>query len=51
MTKNLGDFESLRVDVSLFLPSETDKKSLDKTFKKADKWCEKKMQQIVKELD
>ncbi len=50
MTKNMGDFNSLRVDVSLFLPSELDTKSLDKTFKRADKWCEKKMKKIMKEL-
>jgi len=50
MTKNMGDFNSLRVDVSLFLPSELDKKSLDRTFKRADKWCEKKMKNIQKEL-
>ena len=50
LTANLGDYESLRVDVSLFMPSETDKKSLDKTFKKVDKWVEKKMQKIKKEM-
>ena len=50
MTTNLGDYESLRVDVSLFMPSETDKKSLDATYKKVDKWIEKKMKKIKKEL-
>ena len=38
-TMNLGDYNSLRVDVSLFMPSETDKKTLNKTFKKCLKWC------------
>ena len=46
-TINLGDFESLRVDVSLFMPSETDKKSLKKTFKFCKNWCDDKMDDIV----
>jgi len=46
-TINLGDFESLRVDVSLFMPSETGKKALDKTFKKTLKWCDNKMDEVV----
>jgi hypothetical protein len=46
-TKNLGDYNSLRVDVSLFMPSETDKKSLNKTFKKCFKWCDTKLDEIV----
>lgn len=46
-TKNLGDYNSLRVDVSLFMPSETDKKSLNKTFKKCFKWCDNKLAEIL----
>jgi hypothetical protein len=46
-TKNLGDYNSLRVDVSLFMPSETDKKSLNKTFKRCFKWCDNKLDEIV----
>ena len=46
-TKNLGDYNSLRVDVSLFMPSDTDKKSLNKTFKKCFKWCDNKLDEIV----
>lgn len=45
-TENIGDFQSRRVDVSLYMPSETDKKSLDKTFKKCFKWCVKKLDWI-----
>ena len=48
-TKNLGDFESLRVDVSLYMPSDTDKKSLNKTFKKCFKWCDNKLDEIINE--
>ena len=46
-TKNTGDYESLRVDVSLFMPSEIDKKSLNKTFKKCLKWCDGKMDEVL----
>lgn len=49
-TKNLGDYESLRVDVSLFIPSETDKKSLNKTFKKAFKWVDEKLDGIMEDV-
>jgi len=51
MTKNIGEFESVRFDVSLYMPSDTDKESLDRTFKRCDKWCEKKMKKILKELE
>lgn len=49
-TKNLGDYESLRVDVSLFMPSKTDKKSIDKTFKKTFKWVDTKLDSIMGDL-
>lgn len=50
-TKNMGDYESLRVDVSLFMPSETDKKSLNKTFKKCFKWVDDKLDGIMEDVD
>ena len=46
-TKNMGDYNSLRVDVSLFMPSDTDKKSLNKTFKKCFKWVDDKLDDIM----
>ena len=48
-TKNLGNYESLRVDVSLFMPSETDKKSLNKTFKKCFNWVDDKLDKIMED--
>ena len=45
-TENLGDYSSRRVDVSVHMPSEVDKKSLDKTFKRCFKWCVKKLDYI-----
>ena len=50
-TTNLSNYESLRVDVSLFMPSDTDKKSLNKTFKRCLKWCDNKMTDILKDED
>ena len=49
-TENMGEFQSRRVDVSIHMPSKTDKKSLDKTFKKCFKWCVKKLD-YIDELD
>lgn len=46
-TKNLGNYESLKVDVSLYMPSKTDKKSLNKTFKKLQNWCDNKMDEVL----
>ena len=50
MTISLGEFEYVRADVSLFMPSKTDKASLNATYKKVDAWVEKKMKKIRKEL-
>lgn len=49
-TKNLGNYESLRVDVSLFYPCEPNKKDMDKTFKKAFKWVDKKLSGIMEDV-
>ena len=49
-TKNLGDYNSLRVDVSLFLPSKTSKKELNKTFKKCFDWCDDKLDKIMDDV-
>ena len=49
-TKNLGDYNSLRVDVSLFMPSKTDKKSLEKTYKKVFKWVDNKLDKIMDDV-
>lgn len=49
-TKNLGDYESLRVDVSLFMPCEPKKKAIDKTFKKTFKWVDDKLASIMEDV-
>jgi len=50
MTKNMGNYESIRVDISLFIPSELDEESLNAAFKKCDEWCEKRMKRVMEEL-
>ena len=37
----------VRVDVSLFMPSDLDKEALNKTFKKCFKWCDKKLDEVL----
>lgn len=49
-TKNLGNYESLRVDVSLFYPCEPNKDAMDKAFKKAFKWVDKKLSGIMEDV-
>jgi hypothetical protein len=49
-TKNLGNYESLRVDVSLFYPCDPNKKDMDKAFKKAFKWVDKKLSGIMEDV-
>lgn len=51
MTKNLENYESLRVDISLFIPSELDDESLNAAFKRCDEWCEEKMGKVMEELE
>ncbi len=49
-THSPESFESIRIDVSLFMPSETDEKSLNQTFKRVDKWVGKKLKKLAKEV-
>lgn len=46
----LGQYNMLRVDVSLYMPSKTDKKSLNKTFNKCFNWCDDKLDSILDDL-
>ncbi len=51
MTKNLGNYESVRVDISLYMPCLTDDVSISETFDLIENWCDLKMQGIVKEYE
>jgi hypothetical protein len=42
-TKNLGNFESLRLDVSCTVPCDNTKAAMDAAFDFASEWCDDKM--------
>jgi hypothetical protein len=46
-TKNLGNFESLRVDVSLELPCKASEKGIAKAFKYASDWVPAKLAELT----
>ena len=46
-TINTGNYNSRRVEISLHMPSEMDKKSINKTFKRCLKWCDDKLDGII----
>lgn len=49
-TVNLGNYESARIDISLFVPSEVEPAALDATFDFVQNWCDLKMTEVMKEL-
>lgn len=51
MTINIGNYQSVRVDVSLEAPSNTSTDSLDITFAFVKKWCEDKVMAMKKEVE
>lgn len=48
-TKNLGNYESLKVQVSLHLPAENVDTEIDAAFDRAFKWVEGKVKHIVED--
>jgi hypothetical protein len=51
MTKNLGNYESVRVDVSLYLPCEADDEAVNNTFDLVNTWVDMKMAEIMDEYE
>jgi len=49
-TKNLGNYESAKVQVSIHLPSLPETESLNTAFAFAEKWANDKMEEIVSQL-
>lgn len=49
-TVNLGNFNNAKFSVSLFMPSELDKESLDSTFEFINEWVEAKATALHAEL-
>lgn len=49
-TINTGNYESVRVDVSLFMPSETSAEQLNDTFEAVSQWVDDKLAKMVEEI-
>lgn len=50
-TINLGDYNSARIDLSLFLPCENTDEAINETFDLVETWCDLKMQGIMEEYE
>lgn len=48
-TKNLGNYESIRIEVGVTLPSQHD--AIDDAFGLAQKWCDGKLAEIIEEVE
>lgn len=48
-TKNLGNYESVRVEVSLTLPTYTE--NVEHAYKVAKEWADKKLTEAVEEIE
>lgn len=51
MTKNLGNYESLKMTVGCTLPSFADESSLVSAYETAKAWCDEHLNQIVAEVN
>lgn len=51
MTKNLGNYESLKMTVGVTLPSEPNDQALEATYGVAKAWCDEHLNQIVAEVN
>lgn len=51
VTKNQGNFESIRIDVSLFLPCVPNPEDVEATFEEVKDWVDTKLNSIVEEID
>jgi len=51
MTKNLGNYESVRIDVSLYVPCVNDADVINDTFELVNTWVDIKMAEILQEYE
>jgi len=51
VTKNLGNYESVRIDVSLYLPCDPEDQKINDTFDTISNWVDLKMQGIMEEYE
>jgi len=50
LTRNLGNFESLRISVGITLPCANDGNEVDATYAEAKAWCDQRIEQINDEV-
>lgn len=50
-TKNLGNYQSARLQVGIKVPSNIQQDALDSSFEYAKQWCDAKLQSMIKELE
>lgn len=48
-TKNIGNYESVKVEVGVTLPTTIDK--LEKSFKMANTWCDLKLTELINDVE
>ena len=50
-TKNLGNYQSAKLGVSIRAPSNIDPDSLDKTFIYLNQWCDEKLTSMIADIN
>jgi len=50
-TINLGNYESAKITISLFLPSQPNEKDINNAFTNVKDWVDGKMSEMVDEID
>ena len=48
-TKNIGNFESVKIEVGVTIP--TTQKDIEKAYKLAKGWCDKKLTELIDEVE
>lgn len=48
-TKNLGNYESVRIEVGVTLPTVIN--MMDEAFDLSQKWCDKKLTELIEEVE
>lgn len=51
MTRNLGDYNSLKFSVSLFIPCDVDVDQINETFAQVKQWVDERLNEINVEID
>ena len=51
ITKNMGDYNSTRIDVSVFLPTAPTEKGIEAAYEYARYWVDRKMDAIIEDFE